>query len=93
MTKKKTNKASEPAPIKFDELMNELERVRAIGPKKTTMTKEQAEFMKKARENATPVSYENMAKLWVKAGWGYLSTGAMRERWILVQQNKVKIEE
>ena len=64
--------------ITFSELMNELDKYRSN--KRQPLTKEQEQFLIKAREGQ-PVSWNDIAMLWQKAGWGKLGRSTLQERY------------
>lgn len=77
MTKKKTDK--EELSFTYDQVMKEMEnyREKRYVSGVDYLTPEQIRFIKVARENPRPVSYKSMEALWVKTGWGKISSATL----------------
>lgn len=61
----------------FESLMAEVEQLRPT-VSISNLTAEQKRFILACRDHARPLTYQNMAKLWEKAGWGKISTSTLQ---------------
>jgi len=65
--------------ITLDEIYAEMEKLRN---KKAELTDEQKSFLTTCRdEEKGIVSWDNIASLWVKAGWGNIGATTLRRHW------------
>jgi hypothetical protein len=76
--------------ITFEELKAELDQWRTQNRK--LLTEEQIEFLKLCREKDTKITFDNMVKLWEKAGWGIISPTTIRNYYNGVRDGKIKKE-
>jgi hypothetical protein len=67
----------DPKPPTMSELYREMDRLRKR-PHVTELTKDQKEFLRRARSGSEVVSYPDIAKLWEHAGWGKVTSEAIR---------------
>jgi hypothetical protein len=78
MTKQKKTEKEELS-FTFEQVMNEMDKYREKRYVSGVdyLTPEQIRFIKTARENARPVSYSIMTTLWIKTGWGKVSSATL----------------
>ena len=70
---------------KLQSIIKNLDSYRNGKNPKIKVTDEQKEFLVACREHDIPVSWDKVAELWDKIGWGRVSATAMRNRYKLVK--------
>jgi hypothetical protein len=60
----------------------QLDQLRAEStPHEYVFTDEQKAFLRYARENDRPISFNTLAKVWEQNGWGKISSDCLRLKW------------
>lgn len=64
--------------ITYSELMKTLDKFRLSRTNTRVLTKEQKNFLIASRQNPNPVPFKIMSDLWIKVGWGKMSSTSLQ---------------
>ena len=73
--------------ISYEELMTELEKHRGPRSRERILTEQQKNFLIKCRAHSIPVTYDMMAVLWQRRGWGKVASTTIRTYWLQLKKD------
>ena len=65
----------------YEEILNEIEKMRALSVGRHYFTEEQDKVLLKARDEIPPVSFENLSELFVNVGWKKIAATTFKRRY------------